>query len=228
MVATAPGEREGPVRIVLGNDDRIILEGLRAMLAPHGDRVRVVGVAQGDPEIDLAPLLAEEPPDVVLIDAFGRLGAGIDAAGRLAGKHPDLAVAVFTAADDTRLLLQALRAGVRGYLLKSIDDLDLVDALVRLGSGQIVIDPELATETALLASQMLDVGSHPGAHLGLTRRESELLLLYVEGLTPGQAARRLEVSEATVRTHTRNFYRKLGVGDRAAAVALAMREGLAR
>jgi DNA-binding NarL/FixJ family response regulator len=217
-----------PVRVVLGNDDRIILEGLRSMLRPFEDRVRVVGVAQGDPQIDLAPLLADEPPDVVLIDAFGRLGAGVDAASRVAAEYPQLAVAVFTAADDTRLLLQALRAGVKGYLLKSMDSPELVDALVRLGAGQTVVDAQLATETALLAAQVLDLGVHPGAHLGLTRRESELLLLFVEGMTPAQAAERLDVTEATVRTHTRNFYRKLGVTDRAGAVALAIREGLAR
>ena len=89
-----------------------------------------------------------------------------------------------------------------------------------------MIDPRLATEAAILAARAIDLGEWPGAHLGLTRREAELLALLGQGISPGEAAEQLGVSSETVRTHTRNIYRKLGVGDRAAAVAVAWREGL--
>ena len=98
--------------------------------------------------------------------------------------------------------------------------------VVRLHAGEIVVDPALATEAAVLAARTIDLGAWPGAHLGLTRREAELLVLLGQGTNPGEAARQLGVSSETVRTHTRNIYRKLGVSDRAAAVAVAWREGL--
>lgn len=216
-----------PVRVVLANDDQIIIEGLRAMLRPYADLVVVVGTAVGEPEIRMA---ADEEPeaDVMLIDAFSRRAGGIDAAAKVLAGDPPFAVAVFTDADDAWLTLQALRLGVRGYLLKSSGPSELVDMLVRLRDGETVVDPRLATSAALLASRSLDMGEWAGAHLGLTRREAELLAKLGEGMTLRQAAHELGLSVETVRTHTRNIYRKLDVSDRAAAVAVAWREGLVR
>jgi DNA-binding NarL/FixJ family response regulator len=218
---------ESPVRVVLANDDRIIVEGLRSMLASYNDDVVVVGTAEGEPEIVMAPD-TEEDADVMLIDAFHRRAAGMDAAMAVLAQEPPFAVAVFTHADDLRLLLQALRMGVRGYLLKSAAPEELVDALKRLAAGETVIAPRLATEAALLAAREIDIDGWAGAHLGLTQREAELLTLLGQGFSPQQAVDAMQVSWQTVRTHTRNLYRKLGVTDRSAAVAIARREGLVR
>jgi DNA-binding NarL/FixJ family response regulator len=212
---------------VLANDDHIIIEGLRAMLAPYDEQVEVVATAEGDPEIALAAEVVSFA-DVMLIDAYSRAAGGIDAAVRVLAEGPPFAVAVFTDADDLRLMLQALRVGVRGYLLKSSKPPDLVDMLVRIRDGETVIDPRLATEATLLAARTIDLGDWPGAHLGLTRREAELLALLGQGISPRAAAETMGLSNETVRTHTRNLYRKLGVGDRASAVAIAWREGLVR
>lgn len=216
-----------PTRVVLANDDHIVVEGLRAMLAPFCDRVEIVGTALGDPEIALAPDV-DADADVMLLDAFSRRAGGIDAAAKVLAQQPPFVVAVFTDADDVRLMLQAIRIGVRGYLLKSARADELVDSLVRLHAGELVIDHRMATEAALLAAHTSDLGDWPGAHLGLTRREAEILTLLGEGLSPRLAAEQLGLSFETVRTHTRNLYRKLGVSDRAAAVAVAWREGLVR
>jgi DNA-binding NarL/FixJ family response regulator len=218
---------QGPVRIVLANDDHIIIEGLRAMLTPYDDQVRVVATAEGDPEIILAAEVAENV-DVMLIDAFSRTAGGIDAAVKVLATDPAFAVGIFTDADDLRLMLQALRVGVRGYLLKSAKPPDLVEMVVRLAAGEVVVDPRLATEAALMAARTIDLGDWPGAHLGLTRREAELLALLGQGIAPRVAADKMGLSNETVRTHTRNLYRKLQVGDRASAVAIAWREGLVR
>jgi DNA-binding NarL/FixJ family response regulator len=218
---------QGPVRIVLANDDHIIIEGLRAMLMPYDDQVQVVATAQGDPEIMLAAELAQNV-DVMLIDAFSRAAGGIDAAVKVLATDPEFAVAIFTDADDLRLMLQALRVGVRGYLLKSAKSPDLVDMLVRLAAGEVVVDTGLATEAALMAARTIDLGDWPGAHMGLTRREAELLTLLGQGIAPRVAAEKMGLSNETVRTHTRNLYRKLQVSDRASAVAIAWREGLVR
>jgi DNA-binding NarL/FixJ family response regulator len=216
-----------PVRVVLANDDRIIVEGLQSMLAPYGDDVVVVGTAEGDPEIVMAPD-TDEDADVMLIDAFARRAGGIDAAMAVLIQEPPFAVAVFTHEDDPRLLLQALRIGVRGYLLKSATPDELVDALKRLAAGETVIAPSLATEAALLAAREIDIGGWAGAHLGLTQREAQLLTLLGQGFSTRQAADEMRLSSETIRTHTRNLYRKLGVSDRATAVAIAWREGLVR
>jgi DNA-binding NarL/FixJ family response regulator len=216
-----------PVRVVLANDDHIIIEGLRAMLQPYADRVEVIATAEGDPEIALAAD-TRISADVMMIDAFSRAAGGIDAAVKVLSEDPPFAVAVFTDAADLRLMLQALRIGVRGYLLKSSTPADLVDMLVRLRDGDVVIDHRLATEATLMAARTIDLGDWPGAHLGLTRREAELLALLGEGLAPRAVAEKMALSTETVRTHTRNLYRKLEVNDRASAVAIAWREGLVR
>jgi DNA-binding NarL/FixJ family response regulator len=213
------------VRVVLANDDPIIIEGLRSMLAPYSDDVIVVGTADGEPEIVMAPD-TEDDADVMLIDAFARRAAGIEAAMAVLIQEPPFAVAVFTHADDLRLLLQALRMGVRGYILKSVAPQELVDALKRLAAGETVIAPRLATEAALLAAREIDIGAWAGVHLGLTQREAELLTLLGQGFSPHQAADEMQLAWQTIRTHTRNLYRKLGVSDRAAALAIARREGL--
>lgn len=218
---------DGPVKVALANDDPIIIEGLRSLLKPHTDRVVVVGTALGEPEITTSPDHIDDA-DILLIDTFARTAGGIDATARVLAQDPPFVVAVFTDVHDLRLMLQALRAGVRGYILKSSDAEQLVDALVRLAAGEIVLDHGLATDAALLAARSVDLGEWPGAHLGLTRREAELLALLGEGIPPRDAASRMGLSPETVRTHTRNLYRKLDVNDRAAAVAIAWREGLVR
>jgi DNA-binding NarL/FixJ family response regulator len=100
--------------------------------------------------------------------------------------------------------------------------------LVRLRDGEVVVDPRLATDAALMAARTIDLGDWPGAHLGLTRREAELLTLLGQGIAPRAAADQMGLSNETIRTHTRNLYRKLQVSDRASAVAIAWREGLVR
>src|SRR4029450_10003801 len=171
---------QGPVRIVLANDDHIIIEGLRAMLTPYDDQVRVVATAAGDPEIVIAAEVAENV-DGMMIDAFSRTAGGIDAAVKVLATDPEFAVAIFTDADDLRLMLQALRVGVRGYLLKSAKPPGRAGMVVRLAAGEVVVDPRLATEAALMAARTIDLGDWPGAHLGLTRREAELLPLLGQG-----------------------------------------------
>lgn len=214
-----------PVKVALANDDRIIIEGLRSMLGRFPERVEVVGTAKGDPEILLTP---EEHPeaDVLLLDTFGRRADGIDAAGMVLSQDPPFRVVIFTDAADERLLLQALRLGVAGYLLKSADAVELVDDIERVHGGERVIDRRLATATAILAADAIEIGDWPGAHLGLTRREAEVLTVLAGGTAPDAIAAKLGISAETVRSHLRSVYLKLGVNDRVAAAAIAWREGL--
>jgi DNA-binding NarL/FixJ family response regulator len=214
-----------PLRVILANDADLIIEGLKGLLAPYRDRVEVVGTATGDPEI-LHESLVDSDADIMLIDAFGRAGAGMDAVSMVLGTDPGFAVAVFTEADDLRHLFAALRIGVRGYLLKSIPTSGLVDSLERIAAGEIVIDSGLATEAAIMAARTTSRQQWVGAHLGLSRREAEVLRCVAHGRSVDEVAAELGVGRETVRTHLQQIYRKLGVNDRAGAVAKAWREGL--
>ena len=214
-----------PLRVILANDAELILEGLKGLLAPYSNRVEVVATATGDPDI-VQEALADTDADIMLIDAFGRTGAGVDAVVKVLATDPSFAVVVFTEADDLRHLFAALRAGVKGYLLKTIATEDLVTSLEKIAKGEVVVDPGLATEAAIMAARTTSRQRWVGAHLGLSRREAEVLRCVAHGRSVDEVAAELGVGRETIRTHLQQIYRKLGVNDRAGAVAKAWREGL--
>ena len=214
-----------PLRVVLVDDHEMVRTGLKAMLVGVGD-VRVVGEAAD--AVDGARVVAELDPDIVVSDV--RLGrhSGLDLCRDLLDLDPRRRIVMLTVYDDEQYLYQALRAGARGYLLKQIDGEELVRQLHRVRDGEIAVDPDLAGRVATAAARIEAGEFWPGARLGLTQRESEVLALVVAGLSNGAIAGRLVVGEETVKSHVRAVYRKLEAPDRAAAVARALREGLFR
>jgi len=133
---------------------------------------------------------------------------------------------MLTVHDDEQYLFQALRAGAKGYLTKQVSAEELIAHLERVRDGEVVIEPSLAGQVAQSAARLHRGEFWPGAHLGLTQRESEVLELLVQGQSNRAIAGRLVLGEETIKTHVRGVYRKLGVGDRSQAVAFALREGL--
>lgn len=217
---------EGPLRVVLVDDHVMILKGLKAMLAPFGDRVLVVGEAT-DADSAVSVVAAEEP-DVVLCDVRLRAASGLDLCRRLIERDRTCRVILLSVYDDQQYLFQALRAGASGYLLKRIDGEELVRYLLHVRDGETVIDPTLAGQ-AVGAVARLQKGEYwPGAERGLTHRESEVLALLVAGLSNRAIAARLTLGEETVKSHVGSLYRKLDVTDRTKAVAVALREGIFR
>ncbi|MGN6695385.1 MAG: LuxR C-terminal-related transcriptional regulator [Aquihabitans sp.] len=214
-----------PLRVIIANDSELIIEGLKGLFAPYADRIQIVATAAGDPDI-VQEALIDTDADIMLIDAFGRTGAGIDAVAKVLATDPSFAVVVFTEADDLRHLFSALRSGVRGYLLKTISTDGLVESLERIAKGEVVVDPGLATEAAIMAARTSSRQRWVGAHLGLSRREAEVLRCVAHGRSVDEVAAELGVGRETIRTHLQQIYRKLGVNDRAGAVAKAWREGL--
>ncbi|MGH9247834.1 MAG: response regulator [Acidimicrobiales bacterium] len=216
--------RRPPITLLLVDDHEVVLEGLRAMLAAVPDRLQVVG-ATTDPDTALR-LSADHTPDVVLLDVRLRSTSGLDLCQALLRRSPSSRVVFFTVYDDDQYLFQALRLGAAGFLLKRTTAVELAAHLERVREGEVVVDPSLAGRVALTASR-LDRGEFwPGAHLGLTQRESEVLDLAVRGLANRAIAQRLIIGEETVKTHLRSVYRKLEVDDRAGAVAAALRQGI--
>jgi DNA-binding NarL/FixJ family response regulator len=213
-----------PVRVVLVNDEQIIIDGLRTMLGRHRDLVKVVGRVLAAE--DLASTIPDLGAEIVLVDLHIQGASGLELAARLLADSPPFRVVIFTDDSEERRLFEALRLGVSGYLLKSLNGVQLADHLVRVADGQIVVDPTIATRIALRGAQFGAAEMWPGSQLALSHRESEVLGLLVEGLTNRLIAAQLVVGEETVKTHLRSIYRKLGVNDRSHAVATVMRLGL--
>lgn len=215
-----------PLRLVLVDDHEMVLRGLEAMLGHFADQVTIVG--QATTAAGALGLVAEEGPEVVLCDVRIGKESGLDLCREITTRHPRTKVVLLTAYDDEHYLFQALRVGASGYVLKRIDGQELVGHLRRVREGEVVVDHALAGRVALSAARLSSGEFWPGAHLGLTQRESEVLELLVAGHSNKGVAATLVVSEDTVKTHIRGLYRKLGVSDRSGAISVALREGLFR
>jgi DNA-binding NarL/FixJ family response regulator len=206
--------------VLLVDDHQMVVDGLRAMLANYPDRVEVVGACNRLEDVLAA--IAENPPDVVLVDVRMRGLSGLDVCTEVVGRQPSCRVVVLTVYDDDQYLFQSLRAGAAGFLLKRVTGLELVESLEGVMEGETVIDPSMAGRVARLHSGEF----WPGARLGLSQRASEVLHLLLSGLSNRAIAQRLIVGEETVKSHVRAVYRKLDVPDRAQAIATTLREGL--
>jgi DNA-binding NarL/FixJ family response regulator len=215
-----------PLRVVLVDDHEMVLQGLKAMLGRFLGRIRVVGEA---PDAETAEkVVAALDPDIVLCDIRLRGSSGLDLCQRLVEKEPERRVVLLSVYDDEQYLYQALRSGAVGYLLKRVGGDELVRQLEQVHAGETVVDSALAGRAAASAARLQSGEFWPGAHLGLSHRESEVLALMVAGLSNRAIAAKLVVGDETVKSHARAIYRKLEVGDRAGAVAAALREGIFR
>jgi len=224
VTQTEPSASPGPVRLLLVDDHQVVLEGLTSMLASQAGRVVIVGsTTEPHRAVDLAGELA---PDIVLLDIRLRGASGLDLCQALIGRHPGIKVVFFTVYDDEQYLFQALRVGAAGFLLKTTTAPELASHLERVMEGDVAIDPSLAGRVAITAAHLSSGEFWPGARLGLTQRESEVLELMVRGLSNRAIGQRLYIGEETVKTHARGVYRKLEATDRSQAVATALREGI--
>ena len=209
-----------PVRVLLVDDHLVVRRGLRAFLQLQPD-IEVVGEAGGG-EAALAAAAAGRP-DVVLMDLVMPEGDGVAAIRALAGAAPGVRVLVLSSFADDERVFAAMQAGAAGYLLKDVQPDALADAIREVSRGRPALHPDVA------ARLMRRVADPAGAAVEqLTPREREVLQLVVEGYANKQIARRLRITEKTVKTHVSSILQKLGVADRTAAAVLAIRQGLVR
>jgi DNA-binding NarL/FixJ family response regulator len=209
-----------PIRLLIVDDHPIVRDGLRGVFA--GDPgFTVVGEA-GDGAEALVRV-AETAVDVVLMDLrMPRMG-GVEAITRLSADAPGVRVLVLTTYDTDSDVLPAIDAGATGYLLKDAPREDLIRGVRAAHRGEPVLSPSVAG--VLMGRMRKPEASARPARTPLSPREREVLALIADGATNREAAGRLFVSEATVKTHLLHIYEKLGVRDRAAAVAEAYRSG---
>jgi DNA-binding NarL/FixJ family response regulator len=223
--------------VLAADDQRVLREGL-VMVLGLLPGVEVVGTAaDGEEAVALAARLR---PDVVLMDLRMPRVDGPEATRRLQALDPAIKVVVLTTYADDRSVIEALRAGAVGYLTKDAGAEQILQALREVTSGRAVIDP--AVQRHLVEAIAAGPGglparpgqpstaagnSEPQLPDGLTAREAEVLALIAEGLSNTEIAKRLFVSDATVKSHINHLLPKIGARDRAQAVAYAYRHGLA-
>jgi len=205
---------------MLVDDHAVVREGLRAFLQLQPD-IEVVAEAGGGASVSQQALTAR--PDVVLMDLVMPDGDGIEAIRALATATPEARVLVLSSFVDDERVFAAMQAGAAGYLLKDVEPDQLAAAIRDVHRGRPVLHPDVAARLMRRAAD--PVGA---ATAVLTRREQEVLQLVVEGFANKEIARRLRITEKTVKTHVSSILQKLGVADRTAAAVLAIRQGLAR
>ena len=217
----------GGIRVLLADDQRVVREGLATLLGLL-DGVEVAATA-GDGEEVLA-LAASLRPDVVLMDLRMPRCDGVEATRRLRELDPNIKVLMLTTYADDRSVIDALRAGARGYLTKDAGAEEIHRALEQVMRGQAAIDPAVQHHLLDIVAAAPDgpESRQPEPQLpdGLTRREGEVLALIAEGLSNGEIAERLSVNETTVKSHINHLFAKTGVRDRAQAVTYAFRHGV--
>ena len=209
-----------PIRVLLGDDHTLVREGLRRSIEST-DGIEVLGEASTGAE--MVALAREHEPDVIVLDIRMPEMDGIEAARRITADVPAAKIVMLTAYDDRHFVVEAVRAGAKGYVLKSKDAEHLLQAVRLVHDGHMVIDPELVVALAdeLAVAKDRDVGAET-----LTEREVEVLQLLAFGYTNRDIGGRLFISPDTVKTHLEHIYQKLGASDRTAAVAEAMRRRL--
>ncbi|TWP34210.1 response regulator [Leekyejoonella antrihumi] len=203
-------------RVMVTDDHPVVRAGLRALLEASGLEV----VAEASSGAEAVALISRMPVDVVLMDL--QMGEGIDGveATRLVLDRPSPpAVLILTTYDTDADILRAVEAGAAGYLLKDAPPESLVDAVHRAARGETVLAP-------LVAQRLVTRMRSPAP--SLSGRELEVLSQVAEGASNRQIAKRLVVSEATVKSHLVHVFTKLGVDSRTAAVAAARESGLLR
>jgi DNA-binding NarL/FixJ family response regulator len=213
-------------RVLVVDDQTVVRDGLVLLLGLLPG-LEVVGSA-GDGE-EAVRLVAEQRPDVVLMDLRMPRVDGVEATRRIKADHPAVQIVVLTTYSDDESVFAALQAGARGYLTKDAGAEEIARAIDAVCGG----DAQLAPSVQRRLVDALATGNQPSRRRrqdlpdGLTQREAEVLRLIAGGRSNAEIARELFISEATVKTHINNLFAKAGLRDRAQAVTYAYRKGLA-
>ena len=206
------------IRVVIADDHAVVRTGLSQLVQAAAD-LELVGIAEdGDEAVAIA---AQQEADVVLMDLSMPRMSGAEATRRVVETCPSCQVVILTSFSDRERILEALDAGAIGYLLKDAEPDEIHAAIRAAARGEAPLAPKAAA--ALLA-----VRSERPADVELTAREREVLGLVVSGLANKQIARRLGISEKTVKGHLTNLFQRIGVADRTQAALWAERTGALR
>jgi two-component system, NarL family, response regulator DegU len=222
-MSEAAGDLEHPVRLLLADDHRMLRESLRRAMEDAG--FDVVGEAPDGAE---AVRLAEElHPDVILMDVTMPVLDGVEATRQVRDRVPSTQVVILTMHADREVLVDAIRAGAAGYLVKDCSTEEVVDTVRKAAAGETALSAELA---ASMLGEVRDLvrGEDGSAESIISKREEEVLQLIADGLSTTEVAAKLYISVKTVKNHLASIYQKLDTRDRTQAVLQAVRMGIVR
>lgn len=211
------------IRVLICDDQDIVIEGLCAILGTSPD-ITVVGIAHDGAEaVERVPSVR---PDVVLMDLKMPGVSGIQATRQIKDRYPGVRVLVLTTYDADEWVFDAIRSGADGYLLKDTPRQDLVAAIKGTFAGATHVDPAVAGKLFDHIAQTSPAAPDTAIVRSLSERELDVLRLLARGLSNADIARRLYLSEGTVRNYVSAVLAKLDVTDRTQAAVLALRYGL--
>ena len=214
--------KNAPIRVLVVDDHVILRQGIGVMLNQEDD-FEVIGEAES--ERAALSLTLELKPDIVLVDMFLETSSGLDTAKQLLRISPNTRIVLFAGSNDEKLLFEAIRVGVHGYLQKTLSIDDLRRALRAVHCGERVIGESQAVTQVVVEFHRLTKEQNR-LKWGLDMKEIELMRLVSKGCTNREIGRQVYWSEVQVKRKMQDIYRKLQVSDRAQAVAEAMRHGL--
>jgi DNA-binding NarL/FixJ family response regulator len=213
-------------RVLLIDDHEMARRGLRAMLSA-ADWVEVAGEGES---CETGLRLAEElSPDMVLLDIRMPGIDGLACLERLKARYPRLAVVIVTLYDDRRYVLEAIRRGAAGYVLKDASTAEVIQTIHNVVNGQLAVEPQLLREALATRDEPAPAGEtarQRAEQYALTPREHDVLTLVAEGLTNKEIGGRLSITEDTVKKHVQNIIWKLRAADRTQAAIMALKLGL--
>lgn len=208
-----------PTRILIVDDHKMVRNGLRTFISVNDDLICVGEAPNGKEAIEQCEALQ---PDVVLMDLRMPVMDGPTAIEQICRRFPNVNIIALTTFDDPALARRSLEAGAVGYLLKDVEQEELISAIRLARDGRSVV--AASAMQALVAGQ---AGGDPvSCSVRLTQREGDILGLVANGLTNPQIAERLLISTSTVNFHVHNILDKLGAKTRTEAASIASREGL--
>ena len=208
-------------RVIIVDDHPIVRQGVRSVLNNHAD-IQVVGEA--DSASALFAIVESLKPEVVLLDIRMPGQGGIEITQRMKQEHPEIRVIILTTYDDDEYLFGALRAGADGFLLKSASQEVLADSIRQVARGERLLSPALVSK---VMREFRDLAKDKArTESGLTDQELEVLRMIAAGATNKEIAEKLFWSEVTVKRKVQDILEKMGVANRAQAVAEAGKRGL--
>jgi DNA-binding NarL/FixJ family response regulator len=214
------------IRVVIADDQALVRGGFRMILDARED-IEVAGEA--DDGAEAVAMVAEQTPDVVLMDVRMPNMDGLEATRRVVASDSPARIIILTTHDVDEYVFEALRAGASGFMLKDVRPADLVEGIRVVARGDALLAPSVTRRLLdRFAAGLTEPAPAPGHLDELTEREVEVLRLVALALSNGEIAKRLVLTEATVKTHVSSVLRKLDLRDRVQAVVYAYDVGLVR
>lgn len=206
--------REQPIRVILADDHQVVRHGIKQFLSQAGIEV----LAEAEDGAQALQLIEAHHPDVAVLDIQMPAYSGIEVARRVRARGLPVGLLILTAYDDDPFIVAALEAGVNGFVLKTADMEEIIDAVRAVSEGQSVLDPEIVPK---LMHAVTSSHKAPAEYEPLTDRELEVLQAAARGLTNKAIGVVLNISDRTVQGHLRRIFEKLNVANRTEAVVKA-------